>query len=119
MNTALRIAQSEVTKLKRYADKSGDIKLDIMLVFDRSEEDMKRLAGYTAFAEALESLGGAHTKESIEEACRISNFSKDSVYFDDMQDYEEAEDPCITLSVKCTRQQASALKYRHSFYNDF
>ena len=115
MNTALRYAQNEIKRLQRANDTSGDTVIDLVLIFDRSEEDMKRLTGYPAFAEALEQLGGEHTEANIQEACRMSHFSRESVYFDDMDNGEQIPD--YHIPIKGTKQQAKALLNKYRSYN--
>ena len=106
MNTMLRYAQREVTKLKRKDDTSGNTTVDIVLVFDRSEEDMKKLVGYEAFSKALEALGGEHTEDNIHKACEASGLNRKSVRFDDMQNVEHED---IHLPVSCSKKQARNL----------
>lgn len=115
MNTALRYAQNELKKLQRANDTSGNTVIDLVLIFDRSEADMKRLTGYPAFAQALEQLGGEHTEANIQEACRMSHFSRESVHFDDMDNGEPIPD--YHIPIKCTKQQAKAMQYRQDNFN--
>ena len=115
MNTALRYAQNELKKLQRANDTSGDTVIDLVLIFDRSEADMKRLTGYSIFAEALEKLGGEYTEDNIQEACRMSHMSRESMFFDYMDNGEQIPD--YHIPIKCTKQQASAVKYKHNNFN--
>lgn len=115
MNTMLRYAQREVTKLRRDTDTSDITTLDLVLVFDRSEEEMKRLVGYKAFAEALEQLGGEHTEANIQEACRMSNFSRGSVYFDDMDNGEPIPD--YHIPIRCKKALARKVMYSNQKTN--
>lgn len=114
MNTALRYAQNEVRKLRRDIDTSDTTTIDLVLVFDRSEEDMKQLVGYSAFAKALAELGGEHTEANIQEACRLTHFSRESVRFNDVPCtfYEDRHIP-----IKCTKAQALKTMHGKGTYN--
>lgn len=111
----LRYAQREVTKLRRDTDTSDFTTIDLVLMFDRSEEEMKQLVGYKAFAEALEQLGGEHTEANIQEACRMSNFSRESVYFDDMDNGEQIPD--YHIPIRCKKALARKVMYRNAQTN--
>ena len=112
MNRALLNARNEISKMKRADDASGKTTVDIVLVFDRSEAEMKKLVGYADFEKALAELGGEHTEENIRQACEISHFSRESVHFDDMENRQHDD---IHIPVKCDLQQARALQYAHNF----
>lgn len=115
MNASLRYAQNEIKKLQRANDTSGNTVLDLVLIFNKSEADMKRLTGYPAFAEALEQLGGEHTEANILEACKISHFNCKSVYFDDMGNNKQIPD--YHIPINCTKQQAKAIQSRHNNFS--
>lgn len=119
MNTLLRYAQREVDRLKRKKDTSDIGILDLVLVFNRSEEEMESLTGYPAFAEALKQLGGKHTEANIQQACRMSMFSRESVFFDDMYNGEEMED--IHIPLICTRKQMQKMVHgtRYTLHTHF
>ena len=109
MNTALRYAEAEVKKLKRSEGKSGFVTFDFVLAFDRSEDDMKKLVGYSAFEEALAELGGEHTEDVIHKACDMSHFNRRSVIFNDMP-RKKPNDKHIPVT--STKQQARAFLCR-------
>ncbi len=113
VKTLLNYAEKEIRKLKKSNDNSNRTRLDIIICFDRSEDDMKRLYGYADFAKALSKLGNEHTEDTIIEACKISHFSRGSVFFDDM--HSESEN--IRIPVTCTAKQAQRVLY-HSTEND-
>ena len=113
----LRYAQREVTKLRRDTDTSDITTVDLVLIFDRSEEEMKRLVGYPAFAKALEELGGEHTEANIQEACCISHFSRGSVYFDDIDNGEQIPDYHIPIRCKKALARKAINSNRNTKHN--
>lgn len=115
MNTMLRHAKNEVNRLKESDSYTGGQRVDLVLAFDRSEEEMQKLVGYADFAKALEALGGQHTEENIQEACRVSGMNRRSVRFDDMKERIQHDD--IHIPVKCTKEQARKLAHSNSYYS--
>ena len=89
MNYELLRYRNEIKQLQK-SQCDNDCNNAVIVCFGkRSEDDMKRLAGYPAFAEALEALGGEHTEENIRLACKTSGLSVSSVYFEDFTLNEE------------------------------
>lgn len=112
MKTTLRLAEQEIKRLKRASSSSNPTTLDFVLIYSRSEDDMKRLTGYPAFAQALAELGGEHTEENIQEACRMSHFSRESVLFDDVQ---RSQHENRHIPMKCTKALAKKVLYSNGY----
>ncbi len=110
MNSLLKQVERQIRQLKRENDNSTAL-YDVVLIFDRSEEEMKRLKGYEAFIQALEELGGQRTEENIQEACRRSHFHRESVYFGERETEE------FPLKIRATRSQFLNLVQKHKKNN--
>lgn len=104
MNTMLRYAQKEVQRLKHLQDDSKGAVIELILDFSRSEDEITRLVGYTAFKEQLDLLPLPHDRNSIKKACELSNFSFENFYTDDIEN--------ISIPLHCTREQARIISYR-------
>lgn len=104
MLTGLNAALNEIKRIKKEIGVGEQINVELILKYQPSEENMKRLAGYSLFAKALEELGGERTAENIAKACSRSNFSPENVCFNDNND-EQAQS---TRKIKfiCNKQLA-------------
>lgn len=107
MLSTLKYAQAEMNRLKAEENKNADTKVDLVICFDRSEEDMKRLVGYQRFIEELDRIGGERTEVNIQEACSLSGLNRGSVIFGETgEDYH--------FSVRANKDQVQKMKYRES-----
>lgn len=106
MNTMLRYAQQEVRKLKHKQDDRLGAVIELILDFSRSEEEITRLVGYSAFKEQLDALPLPHDRNSIKRACELSHFSYEN-FFDDTDSTEN-----ISIPIHCSKEQARIVNYR-------
>lgn len=99
MNTLLRQAKTEISRLKRKNDTSEITTIGIVLNFERDEDDYKRLVGYSAYEKKIK--GKKPTKNEMEKACNEVGINLASILNNKKQCADE-----ITLFIQCTRRQA-------------